>query len=129
MAWTWNPGFSSNRPTHYLLDYGDFTETTIESSILQERSLDCLCWTTKRQDKADSESVRIQSALCKVVCEENGRVLKIAVVKIYWTVVSIRRIANSFVIRIIKNKLLMNRQDVDSGTRIVDTIKNLIETK
>ena len=20
----WNPGFSSNKPTHYLLDYGDF---------------------------------------------------------------------------------------------------------
>ena len=24
MAWSWNPGFTSNKPTHYLLDYGDF---------------------------------------------------------------------------------------------------------
>ena len=24
LAWGSNPGFSSNKPTHYLLDYGDF---------------------------------------------------------------------------------------------------------
>ena len=25
LAWNLNPGFSSNKPTHYLLDYGDFS--------------------------------------------------------------------------------------------------------
>ena len=24
LAWGSNPGFTSNKPTHYLLDYGDF---------------------------------------------------------------------------------------------------------
>ena len=24
LTWGWNPGFSSNKPTHYLLDHGDF---------------------------------------------------------------------------------------------------------
>ena len=26
LAWGSNPGFSSNKPTHYLLDHGDFKE-------------------------------------------------------------------------------------------------------
>ena len=46
------------------------------------------------------QSVRIQSALCEVACEENSRGSKIAVVKIDRTVVSVysislSRIANS----------------------------------
>ena len=27
LAWDSNPGFMSNKPTHYLLDYGDFQST------------------------------------------------------------------------------------------------------
>ena len=46
--------------------------------LLQERSLDWLCWTIKEQDKAGNQSVNIQSALC----EENSHGLKITVVKI-----------------------------------------------
>ena len=42
----------------------------------------------KDQDKAGNKSVRIQSALCEVACEQNSCGLKIAVVKIYLTVVS-----------------------------------------
>ena len=28
LAWDSNPGFSSNKPTHYLLDHGDFTNNS-----------------------------------------------------------------------------------------------------
>ena len=48
-----------------------------------KRSLGCLCWTIKWQDKADKQSVTIQSALCEVMCEENSRGLNTAVVKAY----------------------------------------------
>ena len=47
----------------------------------------CLCWIIKGLDKVGNESVRIQSTLCEVACEQNSRGLKIAVVKIYHTVV------------------------------------------
>ena len=40
--------------------------------ILKEHSLDYLCWTVKGQDKTNEESVRIQSALCEVACEQNS---------------------------------------------------------
>ena len=36
----------------------------------------------KGQDKADNESVRIQSALREIACEHNSRGLKVAMVKI-----------------------------------------------
>ena len=33
-AWDSNPGFSSNKPTHYLLDHGDFIMLTLRYRIL-----------------------------------------------------------------------------------------------
>ena len=33
LAWDSNPGFSSNKPTHYLLDHGDFDKRSIEMVI------------------------------------------------------------------------------------------------
>ena len=66
--------------------------------------LDC-----KRARQSRQRVVRIQSALCEVACELNRRGLKMTVVKFNRTVISVyaskhvRRIANSFVIRI-KNK-------------------------
>ena len=33
LAWDSNPGFSSNKPTHYLLDHGDFKLTNIQTYI------------------------------------------------------------------------------------------------
>ena len=40
-AWDWNPGFSSNKPTHYLLDHGDFNEhLTVTTNKI------CLRWIT-----------------------------------------------------------------------------------
>ena len=56
--------------------------------LLQERSLDCLCWTNKRARRIIQRVIKIPSALCKVACEENSSGLKIAVVKICRTVVS-----------------------------------------
>ena len=43
----------------------------------------------KRARQCRRQSVRIQSALCEVACEENSRGLKIAVGKIDRTVVSV----------------------------------------
>ena len=40
LAWDSNPGFSSNKPTHYLLDHGDFNCSSSKHLIT---SLDQLC--------------------------------------------------------------------------------------
>ena len=29
LVWGWNPGFMFNKPTYYLLDYGDFSNSRI----------------------------------------------------------------------------------------------------
>ena len=40
LAWDSNPGFSSNKPTHYLLDHGDFNHSTNHSiSFLSARNI------------------------------------------------------------------------------------------
>ena len=50
-----------------------FTSTTFVILIVLEY---------KRARQSRLQSVRVQSALCEVACEQNSRVLKIAVVKI-----------------------------------------------
>ena len=34
LAWDWNPGFSSNKPTHYVLDHGDFEIKQFENCLI-----------------------------------------------------------------------------------------------
>ena len=40
LAWNSNPGFSSNKPTHYLLDHGDFLKVTTKNNAKQNSKLD-----------------------------------------------------------------------------------------
>ena len=43
LAWDSNPGFSSNKPTHYLLDHGDFNSSAISGFIPENHVF--LCYT------------------------------------------------------------------------------------
>ena len=62
--------------------YMKIMRTCNNAVSIQERSLHCLCWIIKGQDRIGNRSVRILSALCEVACEQNSRGLKTAVVKI-----------------------------------------------
>ena len=49
LVWGSNPGFSSNKATHYLLDHGDFrhyrSDYKINSEILDQLVIIIIIWT------------------------------------------------------------------------------------
>ena len=36
LAWSSNPGFSSYKTTHYLIDQGDFTHEVVQDEVVQD---------------------------------------------------------------------------------------------
>ena len=51
LAWDLNPGFSSNKPTHYLLDHGDFRVFTDSLQLRTIRNLQQTDTTTIRTNR------------------------------------------------------------------------------
>ena len=66
LTWDTNPGFTSNKPTHYLLDYGDFNNTNSNSKStakFPEVSWTNVVWSLNRAKCCIYSGVTIESMI------------------------------------------------------------------